>query len=322
MIRKLEAEIWQTRSNFLHDIRAFFNGNGYLEVDTPVLNPVGTMDPFIDSLQIRRTVARKSPQVAKRKGGGYLITSPEYNMKILLSQLKKSIFEITHCFREGEEGDLHSEEFLMLEWYRADADEFVLMDECVELLSFLSGRPYSLAHPEAFRRTELSELFQRYANCSLERKDLEETVVRLKLLGLGERAAELRYDELFHTLFLNRIEKHLGSDGPEFVYGYPPELAALSRVEEGRARRFEIYWGGVELANGYCELSDEAEHRRRFEEHNRLRKRMDKPEMEADGQFLRSLADMPFASGIAMGLDRLLMLLCGHTSLTTVSPYS
>lgn len=325
MIRNLSPEILRLRSKFFRDIREFFFARDYIEVETPLLNPTGGLDPFLDPLSVKRRGVRKSVQAGSGSRDGYLITSPEYNLKIALSAAPQNMFQIAHSFREGDRGDLHTEEFLLLEWYRMNADEFELMDECHELLVFLASRDYSrrtipASSPPA--RIPVRDLFKRHCRCGLSRQDLEMAVIRHRLLATDEIPAELRYDELFFILFLNRIEERLGREGPEFIYHYPAELAALAVIEGNIARRFELFWEGIELANGYYELTDRREQEERFRRENDLRASLAKPVMDFDEQFLQALEiDIPPISGIALGVDRLLMLLLNEERLAEVSPF-
>ena len=322
MIRVLDNATWEARAQFLDDVRAFFRERGVLEVETPLLNAHGTVEPFLDPFVVTRTARRKSPSGPSGPQGAYLITSPEYNMKILLSTLRRDIYQIAHCFREGDAGGHHTEEFLMLEWYRIGFDEFALMEEVTALLERLAAHAYSGQPFQTPRSCTVAELFRTHCDCGLLRSELEEALPRYSLLGHEERPENLRYDELFFTLFLNRIEHHLGKEAPDFVYDYPPELAALSVIESGRARRFEVYWQGQELANGYNELRDPVEQAARFAKENQLRESLAKPHMPADPQFLSALrSGLPQCSGIALGLDRLFMVLRGKNTLEAVSPF-
>ena len=337
MIRILPPEILIQRSRYLRLVREFFFERGYLEVESPLKNPAGGVEPFLDPLKIERSGIQKSPQARTPAENEYLITSPEYNLKILLahawrdaaSQGRKNkaefpgVFQIAHCFREGDVGDIHSEEFLMLEWYKIGADEFELMDECQDLLAYLQDKlPGAKKSPSARSSRSVREILRLYCECGLERGELEEALVRYNLLGQSEKLSALRYDELFFTLFLNRIEDKLGRQGPEFIYHYPAELAALSVIQDNLARRFELYWQGIELANGYFELTDVQEQSNRFTTENQLRTKLGKEVMRPDPGLLEALElGLPACSGIALGLDRLLMVLTGKSKLEQVSPF-
>lgn len=306
----------QLHRDFRSAVRAFFDGQGFLEVETPLLNTHGAVEAHLDSFAVRRSGIRKSPEAPESVDAraGFLITSPEYNMKILLTELRRSIYQIAHCFREGDTGRIHAEEFLMLEWYLVGADEFALMEQCETLFRRLGT---DFAVPEiaaqlpagAFPRRRVLDLLIEFADVhSFAREDLVRCVTKHRLAGDGRALAGWLYDEIFFTVFLNLVEPHLGQGVPEFVFDYPPELAALARVEDGRARRFEIYWNGLELANGYFELTDPVELRRRFDCENDLRRKLGKPAMEPDRGLLAALEErgLPECSGIALGLDRLL----------------
>ena len=323
MIRLLAPDTFQQRAEFLADVRAFFRERDALEVETPLLNATGAVEPFLDSFVVKRPAEseqdRKTSGPARRQAG-YLITSPEYNLKILLAHLDRDLFQIAHTFRSGESGGMHTEEFLMLEWYRRGIDEFQLMDECDALLAWLAGRGFSrLAPPPPAERLSVAELLDDHAGCDSRRAGLLDAVQRHGLAT--QDPADWRYDELFFCVFLNLVEPKLAVDWPVFVYNYPPELAALSRVEDGVARRFEIYWHGVELANGYFELTDPAEQRARFARENDLRRSLNKEPMPIDEQFLEAISGMPPASGVALGLDRLFMVLRGETDFSATSPF-
>jgi len=322
MIRILPLPLFMQRAEYLSFIRRTFIENGYTEIETPLLNPGGNVEAFLDPFRVFRSAPRKSPDLP-RFDDGYLITSPEYNLKILVAEYRIDLFQLAHSFREGDCGGMHTEEFLMLEWYRLGADEFALMDECETLLARAVQEPFSTIRtfPKP-KRLSIASLFEQNIGCGLSRSELERAALERRLVT-AETAESSRYDELFFLLFLNEIEPTLGSDGtPCFVYGYPAELAALSRIDgSGTARRFELYWMGTELANGYFELTGKENHRRRFEFENGLRREQNKAELQPDGQFLDAMDRFPDCGGVALGLDRLFMLLAGKSKLTEVTPF-
>ena len=197
-------ESHRARAEFLAGVREFFRVRGVLEVETKLLNPWGAFEAHLDSFAAERRGLRKSPQAppTTHSRAGYLVTSPEYNLKILLADLRTDLMQIAHCFREGDVGDLHSEEFLMLEWYLIERDEFALMDQCEELLRELAAadfaRPSEPLEPAPFVRVSVRELLSRRVGLAdWDRASLERRVQELKLLGPGERADELAYDDLF-----------------------------------------------------------------------------------------------------------------------------
>ncbi len=309
-------------ASFLRDIRSFFIGQGFLEVETPLLGRTGSVEAHLDSFQVSRGGVRKSPHApAPTKGkndwAGYLITSPEYRLKALLPHLDCNIYQIAHCFRAGDIGKLHLEEFLMVEWYLLGADEFALMDQCEQLLKFLVQRDYSCVfdfgeQQQRPLRRSVSAVMQEYAGCDCTRQQLETCLAKFKAFTV-DSPEQLNYSDLFFTVFLNLVEPHLGKSGPEFIYHYPKQLSALSQVDGDYARRFELYWHGVELANAYYELISKQDYLKRFAEENQLRKDLGKKQMDLDQDLLSSLEiGLPECSGIALGLDRLFLLLIGQ----------
>jgi len=322
MIRSLSPQVLQIRSDFLGDVRTYFKERNYIEVETPLLNPEGGLEPFIDPFTVARKGVRKSIQASPQKNPGYLITSPELNMKMILKDIRRDIFQISHCFREGDSGDLHSEEFLMLEWYKVNVDEFILMKECADLLKFLSLRHYSRIAVEEEKFRPVLEVMESCCECSFNREEMEIALQKFKLIGKNEDIKKLRYDEIFFTLFLNLAESRLGMESPEFIYHYPAELASLSKIEDNISRRFELYWKGIELANGYYEPTTRKEYEECYARENRLRKILGKEIMPPSEQFLSTFENnYPESSGIALGLDRLLMVLLEKKTISEVSPF-
>jgi len=293
----------QQRSCLLQAVRNFFLSRSYLEVDTPIRLPVLIPEAEIVPIQSE---------------DWFLQTSPELCMKRLLARGCSQLFQICHCFRRGERGRLHLEEFTMLEWYRTGWSYVELMGECEEMVravavqaagsedtgvgSFVhwEGRQISLASP--WQRMTVEEAFQRYAGVSA-----------------FDAAAKGKFDEIL----VEHVEPDLGWERPVFLYDYPISLASLARPKAENpevAERFELYIGGVELANGFSELTDPSVQRQRFSR-------------EIDGteagesqhampeKFLQALADLPDCAGIALGLDRLLMILLGAQTITEVLPF-
>jgi len=289
----LDAKGVQSRAAFFQAIRSFFIDRCFLEVDTPIRQPLVIPEQNISHI----------PSAAQ-----FLQSSPELYMKRLLAGCGRDIFQICRCFRHGECGRLHLEEFVMLEWYRVDADYFDLMSDCEDLLIFLQGAfsgeglPVSLQQP--WERLTVAEAFTRYSSVSV---------------------SDALQEDIFDELLVEKVEPHLGIECPTFLYDYPLALASLARqktTEEGVAERFELYISGVELGNGFSELTDKKTQRQRFvEEYSRM-------EGECSGQkrlpekFLAALDSLDRAAGIAMGLDRLLMLFWGENELKNVVTFS
>ncbi len=286
----------EARARVLEGIRAFFVGKGFLEVETPHRLPANAPEPHIDAVPA---------------GPWYLHTSPELCMKRLLAAGYGRLFQVCRCFRTEERGSRHLPEFTLLEWYRAGEDYTALMEDCEGLLrSLASGRPLARGGREVgltppWPRISVAEAFERWAGRSPE-----------------EALAEGAFDEAVAF----RVEPALEGFGtPVFLVDYPAPCAGLARPKPGRpqvAERFELYAGGLELANGFSELVDAAEQRRRFEADRRTRARAGKDPYPMPEPFLRDLAEAPPCAGIALGVDRLVMLLTGAASIDEVVAFA
>lgn len=286
----------ELRSRVLQGVRSFFQEEGFLEVQTPVLIPAPAPEPHIEAIPA--------------KNGMFLVTSPELYMKRLLAAGYTKVYQISPVFREGEYGRLHHPEFTMLEWYRLHTDYEALKEDCRRLLRRVcretdrgGGWDYQGRRLEVegdWDHISVEEAFLRYAgwkpdaNVDQDRFDLD---------------------------MVEKVESRLGFPRPCILSDYPVSQAALARVKPGRpdvAERFELYWAGVELANGFSELTDPVEQRKRFEEALGMRRRMGCLEYPMPETFLRSLEHLPPCAGIAMGMDRLVMLLADSNSLDDV----
>jgi lysyl-tRNA synthetase class 2 len=275
----------QLRARIIQSVRSFFIARAYLEVDTPIRIPAPAPEAHIDAIGSEDE---------------YLQTSPELCMKQLLAAGYLQIFQICKCFRKKERGRQHLPELTMLEWYRAGGTYNDLMDDCVDLIGFIAERTNGskqlryqghAIHLEApWPRLTVEEAFRKYA--PLEVKEAIEK-------------------NCFEEILVNDIEPNLGKTRPHFLLDYPATLGALARLKpENRlvAERFELYVAGIELCNGFSELTDPLEQRKRFESEQKRRRSLDKPVYPLPQKFLKSLNDMPAACGNALGLDRLVML--------------
>ncbi len=306
-MNNLTLEILQSRSLFLKSIRSFFETKNFLEIDTPCLNEIAGMEPYLDPMRV------SSPHKIQE---GYLITSPEYSLKKVLSKGVEACYEISHCFRSGEKGGLHSPEFLMLEFYKTGIDEMELMEICIELLFFLQKNFFNFGFSN-YKKISMKDLFYTQTGYSYSREDL------LKILEKEfsiKNYKDYRYEDLFFLVFLNFIEPNFKKEFL-FIYDYPRELSSLARIENGVSKRFELYFGRVELGNAFFELNDSIEQKKRFLEEQALRRNLNKEIFEIDTSFLESVSKLPKCSGIAIGLDRLLMVILGKSSLSAISPY-
>ena len=297
----------RARADLLGSIRTFFRARDVLEVETPLLCRTGVTDPAIEPLLVE-----SGTSVFRRR---YLQTSPEYAMKRLLAAGSGPIFQVTKAFRDGEAGTRHNPEFTLLEWYRPGYDHHQLMAEVAALLCHCLGD-----RPE--QRISYRQLFRD----SLGLDPMTASVGTLQAIAreridVGTLAGDR--DLWLDLLLSHLIEPQLSRRGICFVYDYPASQAALARIVESEGvavgQRFELYVDGMELANGYHELTDAAEQRRRFERDNARRREYGLPERPLDEDLLAALAHgLPRCSGVALGVDRLLMLATGSSDIRDV----
>ncbi len=292
------------RAALLAAIRLFFVERGFLEVNTPLRQPV---------------VLPESNIIPLESEGQYLQTSPELCMKRLLAAGCERIFQICPCFRKGERGQLHLEEFTMLEWYRTDADYCQLMDDCEQLFRHmvrnLAGQLEEIGGPQGAA----------FDVCALQGSwphlTVEQAFARFAPISLGQAMAE----NCFEEVLVEFVEPHLGQESPEFLQDYPIELASLARIkadDSAWAERFELYWQGIELANGFSELTDTAEQRLRFLRERCFIAQAGRQPAGMPERFLCDLGRLSSAAGIALGLDRLLMLLMGRRDIHEVISFA
>ncbi len=291
----------RARAALLAHCRGFFAARGVLEVETPVLSSATVTDPQLASLETR---------LAGRRPPFYLQTSPEYAMKRLLASGSGDIYQICKVFRDGESGSLHNPEFTLLEWYRTGVDHLRLMDEVGTLLTELlatrlAAAPERLPYREAFRRA-LGVDPDTAPTPAL----AEIAASRLGASGLGADR-----DECLDLLQGALVAPSLGRGRLTFVYDYPASQAALARLlpsDPPRAARFEAYLEGIELCNGFHELGDATEQRRRLEADRARRRARGLPMPALDERLLAALAaGLPDCAGVAVGLDRVAMLATG-----------
>ncbi len=299
------------RALILEWIRAFFRGRGVLEVETPLLCAAGAVDAHLDPIRLRCTAGGRRTL--------YLMTSPEHSMKRLLAAGSGPIYQVAKAFRDGERGSLHNPEYTILEWYRPGWDHHALMDEVEQLVggllaAFGAGEPGGASEP--FHRITYRDAFQRALAIDPHRASVDELTRAARRTGAAvpESPPQDR-DGWLDLLLVNGVQKTLGFDRPAFVLDFPASQAASARIRDDDppvAERFELYVRGVELANGYHELLDPREQRRRYTEANRMRRAMGKRSLPIDHRLLAALrAGVPESSGVAVGLDRVIMVAVG-----------
>lgn len=287
------------RADIIRSTREFFHSAEFLEVETPLRIPAPAPESHIDAFDA---------------SGWFLHTSPEICMKRLLAAGYERIFQVCHCWRAGERGRLHLPEFTMLEWYRADADYHALMNDCEALVRALAAE--HVDGSDIVYRGERIELAGRW-----ERLTVREAFQRYGDISMEESLACDRFDEVM----VERIEPHLGREVPTFLTNYPACRGALARLKSDDpsvAERFELYVAGIELANGFSELNDVAEQRVRFQHEAAARADRNQPPYPFPERFLAELGAMPPSAGIALGMDRLIMLLLDRVSIDEVISFS
>ena len=268
------------RAEIVRRIRAFFDGRGFVEVSTPVAIDAPAPEPHIDC-----------PTACGTK---FLRASPELQMKKLLAAGMDRIYQIGPCFREGEFGERHNPEFTMIEWYRRNAGYEAIARDLEELMSALQA---PVTQPGVFPRLTVREAYRKYA-------------------GWDPWTGEWDQDRFDYDM-ATKVEPNV-SEGPVFLMDYPPQAASLAVVKGGVAQRWEFYWKGMELANCFTELCDGEEQRRRFVAAKEERRRLGESDYPLDEEFLEMVPLMESASGVALGVDRLVAVLCGEKDIHAV----
>ena len=302
------SEILRARAELLGKIRHFFNNRNAYEVDVPVLGASAVTDLHIASIE------------ARCNGGSYFLqSSPEYFMKRLLVAGSGDIYCLGKAFRDGEAGRRHNPEFTLLEWYRIGWDDHRLMDEVSELFCHL------LPAPLPVQKISYGELFQQHTGLNPHSCELQ----KLRVLAAevtGQRDFNEPRSTCLDAIFSFAIEPKL-PDGLVLVHDYPSCQAALARIEKNAggelvARRFEAFLNGMELANGYWELTCAEEQAQRFDSDRQQRRDAGKVDRQADSKLLAALqSGLPECAGVALGVDRLLMQLLGKSSIAEVMAF-
>ena len=288
-----DANILVERAKILREMRAFFDGRGFVEVETAVRIPAPAPEEHIDCPPCR--------------DGGYLRASPELQMKKLLAAGMDKIYQIGPCFREGERGSRHNPEFTMIEWYRRDATYRDIAEDLKSLLSELVSSPSRLSRPSrrpdgrpaSITTLSVRDAYRRFAGWD-------------PWVGAWDQ-------DRFDFDMATKIEPAIrATGGGVFLVDYPPQAASLAKVTDGVAERWEFYWDGLELANCFTELCDEGEQRRRFAAAKVNRATLGESDYPLDEEFLSSLPRIGSASGVALGVDRLVMVLTGAKEISSV----
>ncbi|BCA96678.1 elongation factor P--(R)-beta-lysine ligase [Legionella antarctica] len=297
-------ELLRLRAQFLASIREFFTQRAYLEVETPVMAKHGVTDVYLSNIK-----------ATFRDKAYYLQTSPEYHMKRLLAAGSGPIFQLARVFRDDELGRWHNPEFTLLEWYQLDIDHHALMDEVDFFLQ-------TIIQAEPMLRKTYQEVF--LESCDVEPftvsvEQLQQVLVQYNLDNILS-AQEQDKDQYLFLLMSHVVEPFLGKKrAPVAVYNFPPSQASLAKISGGVAERFEVYYQGVELANGFHELTEVEVQAKRFAQDLQLRKQQGLAPVTADQYLLRALEQgLPYCSGVALGIDRLLALALQQPAISSI----
>lgn len=293
-------EILKKRAELFARIRHFFAKRDVLEVETPLLSQTSVTDPYIMSITANyKSIGSNETETR------YLQTSPEYAMKRLLAAGSGAIYQLTKSFRQGEVGRLHNPEFTMLEWYRPGFDHHALMDEMQDFFK-------EVINISGTERFTVQEIFEKYLNLNPHSATIQELIAAAhsRVNNLLDHNEDRNF--WLDILFSHCIEPHLGKDYPVFLYDFPVSQAALAKIRNENppvASRFEVYFKGTELANGFHELQDEKEQRKRFEKNLEVRGKNKLENIPIDERLLSALKHgLPDCAGVAMGIDRLCLL--------------
>lgn len=319
------------RALMLKNIRAFFDDRGVVEVETPILSRYATTDPHLDSLSTCFLGQNR-----------YLNTSPEYAMKRLLAYWGEPIYQISKAFRDDEQGLNHNPEFTLLEWYRPGLDMWQLMDELSELVTGLCRSSEKFLHVQSldclmpdeedlFERLSYRDAFINAVGIDPHQTSSAQCLQVAKSEGIEipqGLTVDDDVDEWLDWLLTQLVVPLFSKRGFTFLYNYPASQCALAKLESDAqqvlvARRFELYFGEIELANGFYELADAKEQLNRFQQENIKRKQAGKEPGYIDEMLIKALEHgLPDCSGVALGLDRLLMVLLNATDISKVISFS
>jgi lysyl-tRNA synthetase class 2 len=305
-------ETLRLRAALLARVRAYFAATGALEVETPILVRAAVSDVHLESLAV---------QAASGETAGFLHTSPEYAMKRLLCAGAPDVYQVGHVFRAGERGGRHNPEFTLVEWYRLGIDHHALMTDVEQLLRALlePHRPVGPSRKVAYAQAFVAALGIDPLTCSVE-------ALRAAIAAHGgsvpESIAEAARDDLLDLAMGTLVAQSFPADRITFLHDFPASQAALAQIRGPVAARFEAFWGPLELANGFHELGDAGEQRRRFEADLVERRQRGRPVRPTDERFLAALArGLPACAGVALGFDRVVMIAAGVSRIDEVMAF-
>jgi len=300
------------RWEILRYIREFFWSRDFTEVETPLLLRLPGQEPYLSPMKMQ------FHDENGKEYTGFLHTSPEYGMKKMLASGYERIFSLCKTFRDYESlGGTHNPEFTMIEWYRAHSNFLQIMDDVEGLFDFIADK-LKTEQKIQFERMHMREVWQKFVGVNLDDYLSEDALYDLCVQKGYRPEKNEPFEDLFFRIFLNEIEPRLGN---VIIHHYPKQMAALSKMSEtetGYAERFEVYVGGLEIANAFGELTDAKEQKERFEEEYEKRKGLGKDLFEIDMEFIEAVGKMPSSGGIALGVDRLVQVFASCQNIDSV----
>lgn len=334
----MEREVFENKLPFLLQrnkiikaIKKFFDDKNFIEVDTPILQYSPGMEVHIKAFQTKFVNIN-----GKEETTLYLHTSPEFAMKKLLSYNMEKIYQFTHTFRNEIISPTHYPEFTMLEWYRLNADYNILMKDCEEILKIglkSIGKDYyenggnKCYMEKGIEKLSIAEAFEKYCKIDIfetidDKENPSVKMLKPKAEELGISVSEKdSWDDIYEKLMMEYIEKNLGIGKPTILYEYPIHQAALSKAKKGderKAERFELYVCGIELANAFSELTDKEIQLKRFKEDKEKKEKLYGESYPIDEEFIEAIGEINSATGIAMGIDRLIKLATGAEKISDI----
>ncbi len=308
----------EKKAKILKAIRYYFDKTDAIEVLTDILRPFPNLDSNIYPLKVEFFNEKYEKKI------GYLHTSPELEMKKILSQEKRDIYQITKVFRNYEGSSKHKTEFTMLEWYRVGYTLEDLMEDTKNIFIetaisihkktkiIFNGKIYDLSKWE---KISVDEAFYKFANVYPDEYEKMLKIIKEKIhYGSGE----IDYETAFFLIYSQLVEPNLGKENPTFIYDYPPKFSALAKVVNGKGKRFEAYINGLELVNGYFEENNPEEVKKRLLEDTEKKFKENKENFPIDEDFIKSLKNMPECSGASLGVDRLIMVLLNKDNINSI----
>ena len=309
---QINKEFLDVRWKILKLIREYFWSQDFTEVETPFLIRLPDQEPTIFPMKLEFHNEKEETFT------GYLHTSPEYALKKMLAAGYEKIFSLCKAFRDYESlGGTHNPEFTMIEWYRANSDFYAIMDDVEGLFNFISKK-LPQASKFSFERMHMRDVWQKFVGVNLDEYLTTEKMFELCVEKGYKPATDEAYEDLFYRIFLNHIEPKLET---VILHHYPKQMAALAKMsatDQGYAERFEVYVGGLEIANAFGELTDPQEQQARFEAQYKKRQETGEDVFEIDQDFVEAVGKMPASGGIALGVDRLVQLFASCQNIDSV----